>query len=183
MTPALYFLRSSEQKIATDIIHFAYRLDEVSKTIEDVKELDMYHKFYGLTDKDLGLYALVNHKIAGAIWMRLLKKEDNSNAFVDEETPVLTIGVKPEFRNKGVGSAMLNQLLLEAGSLYKQISISLLDDERTIKYFEKFGFTKIEDSGGKSPVDNKDIISMIKSIPKEAVVRPSDGYDPKKWMD
>lgn len=183
MTPTLYFLRSSEQKIATDMIHFAYRLDEVAKTLDDVQELDMYHKFYGLTDKDLGLYALVENKIAGAIWIRLLKKENNPNAFVDEETPVLTIAVKPEFRDKGIGSAMLEQLFLEAGARYKQISISVLSDEKTTRYFQRFGFSALDNSNAQSPVDGAKVVTMIKPISDKVVQRPSDGYDPKKWMD
>ena len=183
MTPTLYFLRSSEQKIVTDMLHFSARLYEVGKTLDDVAELDMYNKFYGLTTKDLGLYALVGHKIAGAVWLRELKKENGANAYVDDKTPVLNIAVKPEFRGQGIGSAMLEQLFLEAGALYKQISVSILNNERTLNYFEKFGFTKLEGSNGKSPVDGSEVITMIKSISNEAVTRPSDGYDPQRWMD
>ncbi len=183
MSPTLYFLRSSEQKIATDMLTFAYRLDESAKTAKDIKELDIYREFYGLSNKDLGLYALVDNNIAGAAWIRLLKKDDNANAFIDEQTPVLNIGVKPEFRNQGIGRAMLEQLILEAGSLFENISISVLDQKRPLSYFEKLGFHKLDNSKGKSPIDGSDVVTMVKSVSKEAVVRPTDGYDPKRWMD
>lgn len=183
MTPTLYFLRSSEQKIVTDMLHFSARVDEVGKTLEDFRELDMYSKFYGLTAKDLGLYALVGNKIAGAVWLRELKKESNSNAYVDDKTPVLNIAVKPEFRGQGIGSAMLEQLFLEAGSFFQQISVSVLNDKKIIAYFEKLGFSQLENSSGKSPVDGAQVITMTKPISKEEVVRPSDGYDPQRWMD
>lgn len=183
MMPTLYFLRSSEQKITTDILPFAYRLDEVNKTLEDLDELTIYNEFYGLSRKDLGLYALVDNKIAGAAWIRLLKSSDNANAFVDERTPVLTISVLPEFRSQGIGSAMLEQLLLEAGSLFEQISISVLSADDRVRFFEKLGFEKVERSNKKSPVDGSDVITMVKSVSSEAVFRPSDGYDPKRWMD
>jgi ribosomal protein S18 acetylase RimI-like enzyme len=179
----LYFLRSSEQKITTDILHFAYRLDELDKTLDDFEELDKYSNLYGLTTKDLGLYALVNNKIAGAAWLRELKQSDNANAYVDDKTPVLTIAVKPELRGQGIGSAMLEQLFLEAGTLYEQISISVLNDKKIIDYFEKFAFSQVENSSGKSPVDGAEVITMIKPISNKAVIRPSDGYDPRKWMD
>ena len=183
MSLTLYFLRSSEQKIASDMLHYAYRLDEVGKTINDIPELETYTKLYGLTSKDLGLYALKENKITGAVWLRILKESDNSNAFIDDKTPVLTIAVKPEFRGEGIGSAMIEQLLLEAGSIFEKVSISILNNERTVKYFEKFGFCKLENSQGKSPVDASDVLTMVKELPKEAVVRPTDGYDPRKWMD
>lgn len=165
------------------MLRFAYRLDEVGKAIDDACELEIYTKNYGLTNRDLGLYALKDNKISGAIWLRLLKESDNSNGYINDTTPVLTIGVKPEFRGEGIGSSMLEQLILEAGSLYENISISVLNDNKTVSYFEKFGFIKIEDSYGKSPVDGAEVITMIKQISKESVKRPSDGYDPRKWMD
>lgn len=174
MTPTLYFLRSSEQSIVKDMLHFSARLDEAGKTLDDVKELEKFYKFYGLTTKDLGLYALVDNQIAGAIWVRQLQ---------NSKTPLLTIGVKPEFRNKGVGFAMMEQLLLELGSIFEDVSVSVLENERSMKYFEQFGFTKVQNSNAKSPVDSKEVITMIKSISKETIVRPSDGYDPQRWMD
>ena len=174
MNPTLYFLRSSEQKIATDMLHFAYRLDELGKTLDDVKELEKFYKFYGLTTKDLGLYALVDNQIAGAIWVRQLQ---------NNKTPLLTIGVKPEFRNQGIGFTMMEQLLLELGSIFEDVSVSVLANEKTMKYFERFGFTKVQNSDAKSPVDRASVITMIKNISNKEVVRPTDGYDPTRWMD
>jgi ribosomal protein S18 acetylase RimI-like enzyme len=183
MKPTLYFLRSTEQKIATDMLHYAYRLDEIDKKLQDFPELEIYSRFYGLSSKDLGLYALSEHKIAGAAWIRLLREDEKANAFIDEKTPVLTIAVKPEFRKAGIGSAMLEQLFLEAGALFERISVSVLNNEKTVKYFQKFGFVEVENSFGKSPVDGSEVVTMVKELPKERVVRPTDGYDPRKWMD
>jgi len=87
MTPALYFLRSSESKIVKDMTKYAHPQNE---------NLDIYYDFYGLTSKDLGLYALVDGVIAGAIWTRKF----------DEITPTLSLAVVPEFRAKGVATAI-----------------------------------------------------------------------------
>jgi ribosomal protein S18 acetylase RimI-like enzyme len=174
MKPTLYFLRSSEQKIVTDMLHYAYRLDETDKKIQDFPELEIYDRFYGLSSKDLGLYALSEHKIAGAAWIRLLK---------EDEPPILTIGVKPEFRGTGIGSAMLEQLFLEAGALFERISVSVLNNEKSVSFFKKHGFAEVKNSLNKSPIDESEVITMLKELPKERVVRPTDGYDPRKWMD
>jgi len=183
MNTTLYFLRSTEQKIVTDMLSYAYRLDESGKKLQELKSLEIYHRFYGLTSKDLGLYALCKHKIAGAAWIRVLKAEDSANAFIDEKTPILTIAVKEEFREKGIGSAMLEQLFLEAGALFEKISVSVFNDEKSISFFKKHGFTEVEGGSNKSHIDGIETVVMIKELPKERVVRPSDGYDPQRWMD
>ena len=180
---ALYFLRSSEQKITTDMLRYSMCLDQLDKSLTDFPALNIYEKFYGLSAKDLGLYALVDNKIAGAVWVRLLKLEDGAMAYVDANTPILNIAVIPEFREKGIASVMLEQFLQEAGSVFEQISVSILQDSKAVKLFEKFGFTKVPASEGKSPIDGKDVFTMLKKLQKKEVVRPTDGYDPRRWMD
>ena len=165
------------------MLAFAMRLDELNKTLQDFPQLDIYNRYYGLSSKDLGLYALHEHTIAGAVWIRLLRVEDGANGFIDANTPVLNIAVKPEFRGKGIGSAMLEQLLLEAGAVFEQISVSVVQNSKAVKFYEKFGFIKLEASEGKSPVDESEVFTMVKKLVKKEVVRPSDGYDPRRWMD
>lgn len=183
MKPVLYFLRSSEQKIVTDMLHYAARLDVAGKSLGDVPELSIYETRYGLTHKDLGLYALLGHKIAGAAWIRLLKEDDAPDAYVDEMTPVLLIGVKPEFRKEGIASAMLEQLLQEAGALYEQVSVSVAHGSAAVKLFERYGFVRVDGSEKKSPVDGSERFTMVKKLLKQEVKRPSDGYDPTRWVD
>jgi len=174
MTPTLYFLRSSEQKIASDMLYYAFGLDATDKTLKEAPELDMYHHYYGLNHKDLGLYALGDNGLMGAAWIRLIAKEKAPRAYVDEKTPILTIAVKPEYRSQGVGSMMLDQLLQEAGALYDQISVSVAKDAPALRFFEKLGFEAVKDS---TPV------ILTKQLPKTPIKRPSDGYDPQRWMD
>jgi len=154
----LYFLRSSENKIVTDMLKYAYT--------EDMENLNIYSDYYGLTTKDLGLYALVDNQIAGAIWSREL----NNN----RETPVLSVAVLPEFKSLEIGSFMMNQFLQEAGAIYEQMSIDITHKPQTLQFYENFGFEKIEDS---------DNLVLIKKLEKKEVLRPTDGYDPTRWMD
>ncbi|WP_345991599.1 GNAT family N-acetyltransferase [Sulfurimonas sp. HSL-1716] len=172
MQTELYFLRSSEQKIASDMLYFAYRLDELGKTFQDFPELGKFTEHYGLTSRDLGIYLLKGHKIAGAAWIRLL-----------DTLPVLTIAVKPEFRGEGLGSMMLEQLLLEAAAKFEQIFVDVLKESPAVKFYERFGFTPLEGSDTKSLVDGREIFTMIKKLEYKEIVRPSDGYDASKWMD
>ena len=183
MGTTLYFLRSSEQKIVTDMLKYVYNLDGSDKKVDDFEKLSIYEKYYGLTRRDLGLYALKQNTLAGAAWIRLISREKEPNAFIDENTPILSIAVKPELRLSGVGSMMLDQLLQEAGALYKHISVSVADKSPSIKFFEKFGFERYGNVLEKSPVDTSSTIIMTKQLSTKEVIRPSDGYDPSRWMD
>ncbi|WP_324171658.1 GNAT family N-acetyltransferase [Sulfurimonas sp.] len=165
------------------MLYYAMRLDTVDKKVQAFPKLDIYYKFYGLSSKDLGLYALDNHTIAGAVWIRQLKEEDNANAFIDANTPVLQIAVKPEFRNKGIGFAMMEQFFIEAAASFEQISLSVLKDSKAIIFYERLGFTKVEGSNATSPIDKKPVFTMLKKLVRKEILRPSDGYDPRKWMD
>ena len=165
MTPTLYFLRSSESKIVKDMSKYAH---------PDLENSDIYNDFYGLTAKDLGLYALVDNKIAGAIWSRKLNAEHNAVAFTDEQTPVLSISVLPEYRGQGIGKHMMHQFLLEAGEVCEGLSVAVVDDNRVVNFFENFDFVRVKTS---------EPIIMKKELEQKEIQRPTDGYDPSKWMD
>lgn len=154
------------------MLHFAYRLDELGKSVEDFPALQKYTKEYGLSKNDIGIYALKEHKIAGAAWIRLLN-----------EKPTLTMALKPDLRAQGVGSQMLSQLLLEAATMYEQIFVTLVKGSRAQSFYEKFGFEVVEASDAFSEVDNSAVLSMIKKLEVKELIRPNDGYDPRKWMD
>lgn len=184
MKPTLYFLRSSEQKIVTDMLYYAMRLDDLNKTLTDIPKLSIYEEFYGFTSKDLGLYALVDNQLTGAVWIRRLNAEHGSNGYIDDNTPILTISVLPAFRGQGIGSMMMDQLSIEASALYEQISVSLIADSPALYFYERQGFTRHDNSAEeKSWIDGSDVITMIKKLSKTPIVRPSDGYDPRRWMD
>lgn len=184
MKPTLYFLRSSEQKILTDMLHYAMRLDDVNKSLSDIPKLAIYNEFYGYTSKDLGLYALVDNQLAGAVWIRRLNADHGSNGYIDDSTPILNIAVLPEFRMNAIGSQMLEQLFIEAGALYEQISVSVVRDSPAVGFYERHGFVKYDNgTDEKSFVDGLDVITMVKKLQKAAIVRPSEGYDPRRWMD
>lgn len=166
------------------MLHYAFRLDEVNKTLADIPKLTIYEEFYGFTSKDLGLYIMIDNQIAGAAWIRRLNSDHGSNGYIDDNTPILTIAVLPEFRQQGYGSLMLEQLFIEAGALYEQISIPVLKDSLAIHFYQKHGFFFYENGNNEqSFVDGKEVITLVKKLDKRAVVRPTDGYDPHRWMD
>ncbi len=164
MTPTLYFLRSSETKIVKDMMQYAH---------PPLQENDIYSEFYGLSSKDLGLYALVENKIAGAIWCRKMRLEQKASAFVDDKTAIMSIAVLPEFQNKGIAKAMLEQFLQEAAASFDALSIDSYENERYKNFLEEYGFSLILNSTK----------ILYKELKREEIIRPTDGYDSRKWMD
>lgn len=166
------------------MLHYAMRLDDVNKSLSDIPKLAIYNEFYGFTSKDLGLYALVDNQIAGAVWIRRLNADHGSNGYIAEDTPILNIAVLPEFRGKGIGSQMIEQLFIEAGALYNQISVSVVQDSSAVRFYERHGFIRHDSTSvEQSFVDDKKVVTLVKKLQKAAVVRPTDGYDPRRWMD
>lgn len=166
------------------MLPYAMRLDELNKSLADIPKLAIYNEFYGFTTKDLGLYALVDNQLSGAVWIRRLNADHGSNGYIDDNTPILNIAVLPEFRGKGIGAQMIEQLFIEAGALYENISVSVVYDSPAIRFYERHGFVR-HDNGSveQSFVDDKKVVTLVKKLQKAAVIRPSDGYDPRRWMD
>ena len=183
MNLELYFLRSSEQKIVNDMLYYAQRVDESDKTVSDFSHLSIYNEFYGLTPKDLGLYAMVDAEVAGAVWSRRLSDYHHSNAFVDNDTPVLNIAVKPKFRNQGVATAMMKQFLEEASTLYKSVSVSVVNQQRKIDFFKKFGFETLPNSSHFHYVSQEESLIMMKKLQKKEPQFKGDDFASCKWLD
>ena len=174
MKTELYFLRSSEQKVIVDFLPYAYKLDEIGKSLEDFSHLNVYKDYYGLSRKDLGLYALANKKIAGAVWARKLH---------DNQAPKIHMAILPELRSMGIGTQIMEQFLQEAGAVFEALEVDILVDCKAIMFYEKFGFTKVENSEQRSLIDGEIIITMLKKLEQKEVVRPKDNYNASYWMD
>jgi GNAT superfamily N-acetyltransferase len=166
MNTTLFFLRSSEQKIAHNMFPYAVSIDT---------NTDIYTIAYGFKNTDLGVYSLTNNVVSGAAWIRLFNESHGAAAYVDNVTPVLTLGILPDMRGNGIGTLIMNQLLQEAAVVYDRISV--LSNKDSESFYRQLGFFSLDNS------DSKDVFTMIKKLEKKAVIRPTDGYDPRRWMD
>ncbi|MDP3118782.1 MAG: GNAT family N-acetyltransferase [Sulfuricurvum sp.] len=166
MNSTLFFLRSSEQKIAYNMFPYALSIDN---------DTDIYTIAYGLKNTDLGVYSLTNNVVSGAAWIRLFNESHGAAAYVDNITPVLTLAILPDMRGNGIGTLIMNQLLQEAAVVYDKISV--LSNNHSKSFYQQLGFFSLDDS------DSKDVFIMVKKLEKKAIIRPTDGYDPRRWMD
>ena len=182
----LYFLRSFEQEIAKEILYYAAQLDETKESLNDLPQLAKYIEHYGLYKSDIGVYAMLDNKVVGAAWVRLLKSESNRGfGYVNDETPELVFGVKPEYRNQGIGSKILEQLINEVSMSYSQMSLAVRENNPAIKLYERFGFEKVEASQVEDKQRAVTSFVMLKKLQAPAQeTQEEDWYQAtKKWRD
>ncbi len=86
---------------------------------------------------------------AGAAWYRLMRPEDPGYGFVNAATPEVVIGVLPEYRGRGVGSALLDGLLRTARAQgFAALSLGVETGNPALRIYERHGFVKLFDRGG-----------------------------------
>lgn len=109
------------------------------------RETENLEEKYGLPYGRLFI-AFYNGKVAGCIALRKLDKDN---------CELKRLYVKPEYRNKNIGSFLLKRIIQEAKIIgYKYILLDTLPFlETAINMYKRYGFYEIE-SYNNSPMDN-----------------------------
>lgn len=97
---------------------------------------------------DLGVVAEVEHPV-GAAWLRFFPADDPGYGFVDAGTPEVSMGVVAAWRGRGVGSGLLDALIVaarDAGSV--ALSLSVESDNLARRMYEGFGFHRVGEVDG-----------------------------------
>lgn len=118
-------IKESEYQILPNFLYEAIFIPEgtekPSKSIIEQPELQIYVADFGKED-DWCLAAEMKEKIVGAVWVHIM----NDYGHIDDETPSLAISLYEEYRNLGLGTALMKEMrrfLKNKG--YKQVSLSV----------------------------------------------------------
>ncbi|MBP3474822.1 MAG: GNAT family N-acetyltransferase [Lachnospiraceae bacterium] len=112
------------------------------RTIIKTPELQVYVTDFGKKKGDIGLVAEVSGKIAGAVWVRIM----NDYGHIDDETPSFAISLLKEYRNMGIGTAMMKEMLcLLRQQGYKQASLAVQKANYAVKMYWNVGFEIIDE--------------------------------------
>jgi len=149
MNQELYFLRSSEQYLAKELLYYATRFNELNEDLADYAQYEQYERNYGSYNGDIGVYIMADGKVAGGAWVRLLA---NGLGHIDHDTPELILAVKPDFRNKGIARAIMKQLFIEVSKVFTQISLSVKETNPAVALYEDLGFKKVIGSEHTNPI-------------------------------
>jgi len=114
------------------------------RDIINTPELARYVRDWGRTD-DAGLLAIAERtqQPVGAAWLRLMTKDNAGYGYVDDDTPELSIAVLPKHRGRGIGTQLLTDLLREAKTRYKAVSLSVSADNPALRMYERAGFNVV----------------------------------------
>jgi ribosomal protein S18 acetylase RimI-like enzyme len=83
-------------------------------------------------------------ELLGAVWLRLRAGNERD---ATKATPELAFAVKPGLRRRGIGAALLTQLV-KATPQQSTISISAPANNPAVRLYERFGFKVVEQSEG-----------------------------------
>jgi ribosomal protein S18 acetylase RimI-like enzyme len=95
---------------------------------------------------DFGFIAEQNDEIIGAAWARRFSFEELKFPYGDEETPKVSIGVKPNARGQGVGETLMRALIGEAARHGLGLCLSVRSDNPARRLYERLGFRDIPGS-------------------------------------
>jgi len=121
-------------------------------TIDEIladNELNAYFKDFGKAG-DFGIKATVGVKIIGLAWARIGLV--TTQKFFNEPTPEIIISVLDDFRNKGTGTKLLQELLaaLKQNS-FKKAALFVNKKDKAVSLYKKLGFESIA-----NPIRNND---------------------------
>ena len=115
-------------------------MDKPPKSIIEQPELQVYIEDFGKKD-DWCLVAEVKRKIVGAVWVRIM----DDYGHIDDETPSFAISLYEEYRNMGIGTALMRDMLeFLKNKGYKRTSLSVQKVNYAVRMYQKVGFEVID---------------------------------------
>ena len=121
-------------------------------------EIYIYVKDFGAKPGDLGAVAEVDGNIVGMAWARIIPAYGN----IDENTPELAISILPDYRNKGLGKALMERLfdlMREHG--YSRTSLSVQQNNPAVRFYKRLGYKiteeKLDHAGHEDYIMVKDL--------------------------
>ena len=117
-------------------------MDKPPKSIIEQPELQVYIKDFGKED-DWCFVAVIKGKIVGAVWVRIM----NDYGHIDNETPSFAISLYEEYRNMGIVTALMRDMLeFLKDKGYKRTSLSVQKVNYAVRMYQKVGFEVIDEN-------------------------------------
>ena len=134
-------IAESEYKVLDDFLYEAIFIPEgvsaPSREILYQPELQVYVDGFGTKDGDFAFVADIDGEIVGAVWTRIM----NDYGHIDNDTPSFAISLYKEYRNKGIGTALMKAMLNRLKNAgYKQASLAVQKENYAVKMYKNVGF-------------------------------------------
>jgi len=140
-------LRQDEIKVLDTFLYEAIFIPEgvaaPDRDIINQSELQVYIKDFGCNRGDMCLVAQVEDEIVGAVWVRIM----NDYGHVDNETPSFAISLLKEYRNYGIGTDLMKQMLMKLRMQgYNQASLAVQKMNYAVSMYKKVGFEIVDEN-------------------------------------
>ena len=140
-------IQKEELPILEDLLYeaiFQSSADKLAREIIFEPELFQYIEDFG-REEDHCVVAVIEGEIVGAAWVRVLAGEIRGYGNIDNQTPELAISLLPHYRKKGIGRALMAELIkLLRTKGYQQISLSVDKANDAVKFYESLGFQLLD---------------------------------------
>lgn len=144
-------LTASDQELLWDMLHAALHTSEgaPSRDILQRPEYARYVEGWGRAgDTGFVVSDKYDGEVLGAVWYRVpMPTESQGRSEVTEVPPELAFAVKPGQRKRGLGAALLTQLV-KANPHHSAISIRSSANNPAVRLYERFGFKIVNELGG-----------------------------------
>ncbi len=139
-------IRENEYYVLSEFLYEAIfipvGMEKPPKAIIKQPELQVYIADFGKSD-DWCLVAEVKEKIVGAVWVRVM----DDYGHIDDETPSFAMSLYEEYRNMGIGTALMRDMLeFLKNKGYKQTSLSVQKANYAARMYQKAGFEVIDEN-------------------------------------
>ncbi len=140
-------IKETEYDVLNDFIYEAIfipqGIEPPPKSIIQNEDLQVYVRDFGKSPDDHCLVAETDGKIVGAVWTRIM----NDYGHVDDATPSFAISLYKDYRNYGIGTAMMKQMLeLLKQNGYKQASLAVQKANYAVKMYLNVGFEIVDEN-------------------------------------
>ena len=139
-------IKNDEYKILDRFLYEAIFIPQGTEkppfSIIEKPELQVYIENFGRKD-DYCLVAENENRIIGAVWVRIM----DDYGHIDNNTPSLAISLYSDFRGQGIGTALLeNMLLLLKSENYEKVSLSVQKENYAYRMYLKAGFEVVSEN-------------------------------------
>ena len=140
-------IRESEYKLLDDFIYEAIFIPEgvtpPPKSIINQPDLQVYIKDFGREKDDICFVAEVENKVVGAVWVRDMADYGH----IADGVPSFAISLYKEYRNYGIGTAMMKTMLAELKNRgYEKASLAVQKANYAVKMYKKVGFYVVDEN-------------------------------------
>ena len=134
-------IKNNEIPLLTEFLYEAiFQKDNeklVPRVIIQEPSLWIYIDGFGTKKDDHCFVAEIDIKIVGAVWVRCI----NAFGHIDDAVPEFAISIYPQYRGKGIGSALMKAMLEHLKMQgYALTSLAVQKDNYAVKMYQQVGF-------------------------------------------